>query len=41
MLRTKLHRPNLDPDLIVRKDLIQQLNQNRHKPLSPDMLNEL
>ncbi|MEL4455764.1 LuxR C-terminal-related transcriptional regulator [Lutimonas vermicola] len=34
MLRTKLNRPNLGPDLVVRDQLIRQLDQNSHKPLS-------
>ncbi len=34
MLRTKLNRPNLGPDLVVRDQLIRQLDQNSHKPIS-------
>lgn len=33
-LRTKLQYPNLGPDLIVREDLILQINQNINKPLT-------
>ena len=34
MLITKLHRPNVGPDLIYRDRLLNQLDQNIHQPLT-------
>ncbi|WP_439185052.1 LuxR C-terminal-related transcriptional regulator [Carboxylicivirga taeanensis] len=34
MLRTKLQRPNLAPDLLLRTGLLKQLNHNIHKPVT-------
>ena len=34
ILRTKLHRPSLSEDLILRTEIIQQLENNRSKPLT-------
>ncbi len=34
MLRSKLHKPSLGPDLVIRDHLIQRLDENLHKPLT-------
>ena len=34
ILRTKLHRPTLSPDLVPRSDLVARLGELRHRPLT-------